>query len=112
MQGDQVEQQETEHNHQQPRQPSEHNHHDLGPLAEVDLKTANSHLNDHNHCVAEGRNDTDEEGNIVPFANTVIEPHTVMVELVDAAVAGAAMLGVRPAVAVTELAEQYFIVFG
>mgnify|MGYP000988063572 CR=1 FL=1 len=69
-------------------------------------------MSDDYDCEEEGGDDADEEEVIIALSHTVVEPHAVVVEGVDAAVAGAAVFAARTTVAVAEFAVEYFIVFG
>ena len=48
-------------------------------------------MSDDYDCEEEGGDDADEEEVIIALSHTVVEPHAVVVEGVDAAVAGAAV---------------------
>jgi ribonucleotide monophosphatase NagD (HAD superfamily) len=60
--------------------------------------------------IDEGSHNADHKQPIVTSPYAVIEPHTVMVKLVHAAVATAAVFAVGRTVAVAELAEENFAV--
>ena len=68
---------------------------------------AEHHLRYEDDSVCEGGDNADEEVAVVAFAHAVVEPHAVVVEAVDAAVAGPAVLAAGTAVAIAELAVQH-----
>lgn len=70
----------------------------------VCVDAADDDVGDEYGSVGEGGEYADEEVGVVALAHAVVKPHTVMVELIDAAVAGAAVLAVGVAVAVAKLA--------
>lgn len=53
----------------------------------------------------------DKEVLIIPLPNAVIEPHTVMVEFVNTAIAGSAVLAAGATIAVTVRAVEYLLDF-
>lgn len=60
--------------------------------------------------IGEGGNDAYYKGCVISLSHTVIEPHAMMVEFVDTAIASSAMLATGHTVAIAVLAEEHFVV--
>ena len=67
-------------------------------------------MNNDYDCKPKSRHYTYQKRHIVPLTHTVIEPHAVVVEFVYTSIAGAAVLAVCHAVAITELTVENFVI--
>jgi hypothetical protein len=104
MKGDKIEQQEAENAHHERTNPRKNNPEQLVPILIVNVNSADGYMDDEQHGVGKGGEYADKERAIVALADTVVEPHAVVVEVVDAAIAGATMFAPDAAVAVAEFA--------
>ncbi len=107
---DEVDQKEGEDSEHYSDEPGEHTHEELPLLAQLGLNSGDDNMSYDCEGIGESGDYTYEEVLVIPLAHAVIEPHAVVVEEVDAAIASAAVLAIDPAVTIAVLAEQYLIV--
>jgi hypothetical protein len=65
----------------------------------------------HNQSIRESGDNAGQEMPIVSLPHAIIEPHTVMVEIIDAPIARATVLRIDPAVTIAKFAEENLVVF-
>ena len=102
---DEVDQKKGEHCEHCSDKPGEHTHEEIPLLAQLGVNSGDDNMSYNCEGIGESGDDADEEVLIVPPAHAVIEPHAVMIEQVDTAIAGTAVLAIHPAVTIAVLAE-------
>ena len=65
----------------------------------------------HNQSVCESGDNAGPEMPIISLPHAIIEPHTVMVEIIDAAIAHATVLRIDPTVTIAKFAEWNLVIF-
>ena len=110
MQQYQIEEEEAKDSHEYGSNPGQDDFSKLISITKIDLSTTDSHMHNDDNSKSEGGDNTDHKGDIISLANTIIEPHTVMIELIHTAVASTTMFAIRHTITVAELAVENFIV--
>jgi hypothetical protein len=111
MQSDEIEKQKSEDDHEGGCYPRNYYFGQSCAITVIYDGAADHDVDDNDGSEAEGRDNADHKIFVVSLPDTVIEPHAVMVEEIDAAVAGAAVFAVCQAVAVAKLTVEDFVVF-
>lgn len=68
-------------------------------------------MNNIYNSIAKCRYNADEKIVVVSLSNTVIKPHTMMIEIINTSITSTTMFTISIAVAIAVLAKQYFIIF-
>ena len=111
MKQNKIKQQKPKNSHKYSSNPRKNDLNKLLTTREINFSTTNTNMNDDNKSKTKSREDANHERCIVPLTNTIIEPHTMMIEFVYTTITSSTMFAICHTVTITEFTIEHFVIF-